>query len=171
MSRDPAPALERRMNDFLIALKKKGVLPTNLYYKIRSSAGKTPRLYGLPKVHKPGIPLRPIVSFISSPTYQLSKHLANILSPLVGNASSHVINSFEFSAFITKQKLPKDTKLVSFDVVSLFTKVPIDRAIDVARDRLINDSSLEDHTMLSPAEVLKLLQFCLNATYVPDISK
>ena len=93
MSRDPAPALERRMNDFLIAVKKKGVLPTNLYYKIRSSAGKTPRLYGLPKVHKPGIPLRPIVSFISSPTYQLSKHLANILSPLVGNASSHVINS------------------------------------------------------------------------------
>ena len=56
-------------------------------------------------------------------------------------------------------------------MVSLFTKVPIDRAIDVACDRLINDSSLEDRTMLSPAEVLKLLQFCLNATYLTYLNE
>ena len=56
-------------------------------------------------------------------------------------------------------------------MVSLFTKVPIDRAIDVARDRLINDSSLKDRNMLSPAEVLKLLQFCLNATYLTYLNE
>ena len=43
----------------------------------------TPLLYGLLKIHKPDSPLKPIASFIQSPSYQLSKHLARILSPLV----------------------------------------------------------------------------------------
>ena len=34
-----------------------------------------------------------------------------------------------------------------------------------------NDSSIEDRTMLSPAEVLKLLQFCLNATYLTYLNE
>ena len=84
LPRDPAPALERRMSDFLLALKNKDVLPPNLYYKIRSSAGKTSQLYGLPKIHKPGRPLRPIVSFVNSPTYQLSKLLANSYTIAIG---------------------------------------------------------------------------------------
>jgi len=41
-----------------------------------------PRLYGLSKVHKPNIPLRPIVSAIHSPTYNLSRFLAQTLQPL-----------------------------------------------------------------------------------------
>ena len=48
----------------------------------------------------------------------------------------------------------------------MFIKVPVDRAIDVARDLRFKDSTLEDRTMLSPVEVLKLLHFCLNATYL-----
>ncbi len=35
------------------------------------------------KIHKENIPLRPIVSLPGSPTYELSKHLATILHPLV----------------------------------------------------------------------------------------
>ena len=50
-----------------------------------SSDGLCPRFYGLPKIHKPGIPLRPIVSFVNSPTYAISGYLARILSPVVGN--------------------------------------------------------------------------------------
>lgn len=47
-----------------------------------------PKLYGLPKVHKPNVPLRPIVSQIDSPTYDLAKHVASVLQPLVGKTSS-----------------------------------------------------------------------------------
>ena len=96
------PVLERKMNNLMLALKKSGALPEVLYYRLRSSAGKTPQFYGLPKVHKPGRPLRPIVSFINSPTYQLSKHLVSLLSPLVYNSSSYVANSFDFATFIKK---------------------------------------------------------------------
>ena len=55
--------------------------------------------------------------------------------------------------------------LVSFDVVSLFTKVPIELAIHVAKERLQEDNTLEDRTALSINEIIQLLEFCLKATY------
>ena len=78
IKKDPAPSLERKMNAKLLTLNRKGSLPDRLYERLRSSNGKTPLLYGLPKVHKPEVPLRPIASFVHSLTYQLSKHLSQL---------------------------------------------------------------------------------------------
>ena len=33
------------------------------------------------KIHEEGYPIRPIVSFIDSPTYQLTKFLSKLLTP------------------------------------------------------------------------------------------
>ena len=73
------------------------------------------------KIHKTGIRLRPIVSFINSPTHDVSSYLAKILSTVVGNT---VKNSLEFADFIRGKTLDAEDELVSFDVVSLFTKIP-----------------------------------------------
>ena len=48
-----------------------------------------PRIQGLPKIHKQGAPLRPIVNTIGSLNYNLAKYLAN-LKPLVGKTNSFV---------------------------------------------------------------------------------
>ena len=61
----------------------------------------------------------------SLPTYQLSKYLSQILFPLVSISESHVVNSEEFASFIQTQKLTGREILASFDVVSLFTCVPV----------------------------------------------
>ena len=59
-----------------------------------------------------------------------------------------------------------DELLVSFDVVSLFTNVPTDLAIDVAHRRLSVDDTLDDRTCLGVDDIISLLELCLGATYL-----
>ena len=92
----------------------------------------------------------------------MSKHLVSILSSLVGNSSSFVKNSTDFASFATRIELPSNYILVSFDVVSLFTKIPVNRAKEISYKYFLADTTLEDRTMLSPDEVSRLLEFCLN---------
>ena len=69
--------------------------------------------------------MRPIVSFGNSPTYAISGYLTRILSPVVGNTDYTVKNSCEFADFRRDKTLNACEELVSFDVVSLFTRIPL----------------------------------------------
>ena len=91
---NPAPKLQKGLNAKLLELKKRDLLSYNLYHRLRCSAPQSPKLYGLPKLRKLQTPMRPIVSFSGSPTYQLSKHLAKTLKPLT-DASYHKLQSTE----------------------------------------------------------------------------
>ena len=46
-----------------------------------------------------------------------------------------------------------------------FTKIPVDLAIKVAKERLRNDASLGQRTSLPVEDIVELLSFCLNTTY------
>ena len=118
----------------LLDLKKAGRISDSTYKMLYSSDGLCPRFHGLSKIHKPGIPLRPIVSFVNSPTYAISGYLARILSPVVGNTDYSVKNPCEFADFIRDKTLNACEELVSLDVVSLFTKIPVDLAVKVAEE-------------------------------------
>jgi hypothetical protein len=56
----------------------------------------TPRICGLLKVHKDGVPLRPIANTINDPTYKLAKFLAKKLQLLVDHIESSVKDSKHF---------------------------------------------------------------------------
>jgi hypothetical protein len=111
--------------------KHKTVLPVALKCKLTPYHSKYPHLYGLPKIHKPDIPLRPIVSSIDSPSYGLAEFLHKILSPLAGNTSSFMKNSEHFITLIKDINLQNKDYLVSFHVVSLFTNVPVEEVLQV----------------------------------------
>ena len=161
---DPTSKTQRKLNKMLLDLKKAGKISESTYKMLYSSDGLCPRFYGLPKIHKTGIPLRSIVSFVNSPTYAVSSYLAKILSPVVGNTDYTVKNSCDFADFIRGKTLDAGNELVSFDVVSLFTKIPVVLAINVAEKRLKQDASLGQRTSLPMEDLIDLLSFCLNTT-------
>ena len=84
IKRNPTMKIERKVTEVLRSLEKKGKLPSDLRKKVQNQNSSTPQLYGLPKIHKASVPLRPIVSSINSPTYNLSRYLAGVLPPLWG---------------------------------------------------------------------------------------
>ena len=55
--------------------------------------------------------------------------------------------------------------LVSFDVVSLFTNVPINEACEIIGDILRDDGTLETRSRLSSDEIVELTKLCLTSTY------
>jgi hypothetical protein len=55
--------------------------------------------------------------------------------------------------------------LVSFDVVSLFTDVPVDKALQVIRNKLHNDNTLAERPVLQVEAILELLEVCLKTIY------
>lgn len=161
LEKDPTPGLGRWKNSRLLALHKRGALSTKVYEKLWSSISCIRLIYGPPRMHKPGTPLCPIVSFVSSPMYQLSKHLSSLHSSLVGRSSSLVQNSKAFADFTNSLMLTNDETLVSFDVVSLFMSVPTDLAANIAQKWL-----LAERTGLEVEDIVALLKLCLNATFM-----
>lgn len=128
-----------------------------------------PQIYGLPKIHKEGMPLRPIVSAIGSPCYQLAKMLTRILSSLVGKTNSFIKNSTDFVKRVRETPVTKDDRMISFDMMSLFTNVPIAEALDTISTLLKNGTSFEDHTAIPAADICNLTELCLRSTYVLPI--
>ncbi len=95
-----------------------------------------PRFYGLPKVHKTNMPMRPIVSSIATISYQCAHFIATILSPLVGKTEHHVKKSADFAKEIHNLRLAPDEELRSYDVSALFRSVPVDKAHAIIKQML-----------------------------------
>ncbi len=94
----------------------------------------------------------------------MAKYLAEILKPVVGKSEHHVVNSKEFVTKMEHIRLRENDILVSFDVVSLFTNVPVEEACIIAKERLLLHSTIPQRTNLSPENIYDLLKLCLTTT-------
>ena len=104
--------------------------------RFRAYLPTLPCVYGLSKIHKEGNPLRPIVSTINSVNYKLAAFLSKHLSPLLNTiANTHIINNNHFINRIKSYNL-FNRKMVSFDVKSLFTKVPVLECLQFIKEKL-----------------------------------
>ena len=123
------------------------------------------KFYGLPKIHKPGTPLRPIVSSCGSVTYGVAKELAKILKLLVGKSPHHINSMQDFVEQVKHITLAPEECLSSYDVSALFTSVPIDPALKIIKDLLVKDPTLKDRTAIGIDDIILLLEFYLKNTY------
>lgn len=165
IKKDPTQSLERKIGKNIKDLKDQNKIDKKTASHLTPKHSVAPRIYGLPKVHKENMPLRPIVSSINSPCYNLAKHLTDILTPLSGNGSSYIKNSQHFVERAKRIQIQPDDLLVSFDVVSLFTNVPIDDACKIIGDSLRDDDTLQYRTRMTSDEIVELTKLCLTSTY------
>ena len=93
IKKDPTAKYKTQLVDKLKALKDEEAIDNKLYRQLYPTTSVVPKFYGLPKVHKPSCPLRPIVASRGSITYDTAKHVAKILAPLVGKSDRHLQNN------------------------------------------------------------------------------
>ena len=152
---------ERALQAFLLRQCKEGEISREIYDRIRPSGSVRPRIYGLPKVHKPEpIPLRPILSMTGSAQHEMARWLAEVLQPVLPRYSSNCVkDSFSFCEDLKEYgPVDHDTFLCSFDVVSLFTNVPIEETIQICLDTLYRSNIKPP--MISECLLKKLLIKC-----------
>ena len=161
---NPTKKQKHKLISVLKSIKAEGGLNEDTYRRIYPTAAVPSKFYGLPKIHKPGIPLRPIVSSIGAATYNTAEELAKILKPLVGMSAHHIHNARDFVEQIKDVRLKQGECIISYDVTALFTSVPINPVLKIIKHRLANDHELHKRTTMSVSHIINLLEFCLNST-------
>ena len=132
------------------------------YLRLIEQNPQTPRFYTLPKIHKVGIPHRPIVSFIGSPAYKLQKLLNELISTRLGFQSEYSIkNTYDLCKEISSLSIPPNYRLVSFDVENLFPSIPIAECLPLV-NKLLFTSDIPDAVCV---QFMDLLTLSLNQNF------
>ena len=134
--RAPTSTLQNKCNNFIRDLLHGNYIDKTTSNQLRTHNAVAPRLYGLPKIHKgfsiaDGDPLRPIVSCINSPCYNLSKYFNNILNKITDKHRYDLLRSIDLKKSLDEVILDEDDMIVSFDAQALFTNIPTDIIIEL----------------------------------------
>ena len=73
LKKDHTTKIETKTLKQLTVLKGNEFIDNKLYYYLKPTDLPVPRFYGQSKIHKPRVPMRPIVSYSGSSLYNLNK--------------------------------------------------------------------------------------------------
>ena len=157
LTEDPTSLRERQLQRFLRKLKNGRFFNDDAYKSIYSTGSRPARMYGLPKLNKmfDSVPaFRPIFASIGIYNYQLAKFLGKLLDDVIPNGHS-TKNTF---SFVEELKTVSVTNkyMVSDDVTSLFTNIPLKETINLTIDLL---SEAKPDLKISKKDLQKLFQF------------
>ena len=144
----------------------KNKVDVETYQYICPNGSDIGKLYGSVKVHKVGNPIRPIVSTINSPTYNLAKYLDKIIK--IHIKDDYMLNStnqFIEELYNHKNIIENASHLVSFDVESLFTNVPINEVIEIAANYVYNEHN-ENRPKYDKKVFKDLLKFATSGVFM-----
>ena len=116
-------------------------------------------------MHKPGVPICPTVSYSGSPLYNLNKYIAIILKAYVKDENNNAKNSTTFSNYIRNVLIEDDEIMVSFDVTSLYTNIPIIDTLNIIKDYVNNDDQFTRKTAIPQDKFLDLVHLVLTTTW------
>ena len=139
---------ERALQAYLLRAKKGNKIRKDVYDRIRPVGATCPVMYGVPKIHRPGNALRPILSMINAPQHELAKWLAELLKPVLEKFSEfNVKDTYDFCQQLDEfqqqeRHLIEQSVMCSFDVKSLFTNVSLQETINISTKALYHDPDI-----------------------------
>ena len=147
----------------IIEIKTKGSISQQTYKQLRSAGAKCAVAYGTTKVHKKDYPIRPIISTIGTYNYATAGYLSMILeenfnAPKTNNSTENINSNptwnppkksfkyalkdtFDFINKVSDFKFEENDFIISIDVESLFTNVPIDETIKIIKDAFFKEKT------------------------------
>ena len=155
--------LEDKLNRFLKKMLDNNYIYEEEYRKLYASGSNPGIMYGLPKIHKTNIPLRPVLSSFKTHNYNAAKFLIPYIDKYAKNEYS-LSNSYEFFTDLKSFRINKDNFIVSLDITSLYTNVPLRETIDILTT-LVYDQDKESFRGMSKKEFKTLLELAIGDTY------
>ncbi|XP_036317488.1 uncharacterized protein LOC118732462, partial [Rhagoletis pomonella] len=141
--------------------KSTTIIKDNLPYRLTLMNPSVRPLIALPKTHKPGTPMRPIINHKSAPGYRLSKHLKTLLKDSLDLRNKYTItNTTELIEKMKSLKINENTKFVSFDIKDLYPSIPTIETIKTVQEILMGKMKREAIT-----EIINALKVTLKQNY------
>jgi len=162
IKKDPSITIEKKLNEMIKKWFTKEYITKRELLQLRSSDSLLPKAYGLPKLHKVNVPLRLIVSSINTSLYPIAKFLNKIISDSIPHTDYQAKNSFDLCKALSNKNIPTAHSLFSLDVVSLFTNVPLNLALDGIGKRW---EYIQQSTKISKEDFMVSVEFVLSSTY------
>ncbi|CAF4547627.1 unnamed protein product, partial [Rotaria socialis] len=170
-TQDPLADLIQRTNKYLLDLRLIKWITQKQYEQlsIKPNEVELAHLYYLPKAHKAGTPLRPIVSGLKHPTIKISKFLDQLLRPLFDQMASKttVTSGFEFSKYVqewSEINLRQDTLFCTIDVTDLYTMVPQVEGV-LSLKKMMDYLQLKQIDGLKIETIIRLSRFVMKNNY------
>jgi len=162
INKNPIKKLTNDIRVILAGWKTKEYITQGIYNSIYCSDGNLPRAYGLPKIHKPGLKFRLIISSIDSPTHLLAEFLHTIITKNIIKPPSHIDNSYQLVYKLNETHIGDESELISLDVISLFANISMNLTLDSVNKRWLDISK---GTKIPKPDFLKALKLIIESTF------
>nr|VZI29896.1 unnamed protein product [Spirometra erinaceieuropaei] len=166
-SASQAKSMTGQLTGLLSRLRRKNVISLDEWRQTKPTDTALARFYGLPKIHKPNVLLRPIVALKDSPTYNLAKWIFRKLNFLKEGSVTSLIPAAQSLADIRGKTIRPHQIMVSFDVVPVFTSITPELPRDVLHKRL--EKKYDETTgPLKIQHLMQLFAFCQRTFFTFD---
>jgi len=161
----------RQVITFVDPLMKKKAIDLTIWKRFMRPDVNTielAHLYFLPKPHKIGTPLRPIVSSMRAPATGISHFLDRLLRPLFNRVARRTttINGIHFvrqlELYQNCNRLSRSTMFVTFDVTDLYTMIPRDGALLILNEFLRQHATLGRINGMTIDTLMKMARLVLD---------
>ena len=134
----------------------KRMYPTGLRWGLFYTTGKVHKLQKGEGLNE--LTIWPIISHNGTVTYETAKFL-NTLLALLEKSDCSIFDKKAFVNQVKGQRIPKGYKMISFEVKSLFTKVPLKETIDIILTKVYDENKID--RKISKSILKELLYFCM----------